>query len=175
MFMDTYFVYTIVGFLILLAILILISLCLAIKEQKKHDKFLKNSQEKIDHNNDYINYYKNLYKVARQELNHLKKVHDANQTSDKNNSVLPSSTQLSNTFNSLEDEVRYYQQVYSHAIQDIKIQTEQNCELRFRLRELQKELTSLQNKIESSNPVSSDLIINRCEKTPKGQHHHQQK
>ncbi|CAH58108.1 hypothetical protein IMW62_02170 [Ehrlichia ruminantium] len=170
MFMDTYcniFVYTIVAFFILLAILILISLCLAIKEQKKCDKILKNSQERINYNNDYINYYKGLYKTTLQELNHLKKVHDANQTSDKNNSV-----QSSSTFNNLEDEVRYYQQVYSSAIQDIKNQTEQNCELRFRVRELQKELTSLQNKIEGSTTVT-DLTINSCEKTPKGYHHQQ--
>ncbi|QLK53223.1 hypothetical protein FDZ61_02175 [Ehrlichia ruminantium] len=175
MFMDTYdiFIYTVVALFILLAILILISLYLAIKEQKKCDKILKNSQERINYNNDYTNYYKGLYQATLQELNDLKKTYSVNTTSDKNNSFQSSSTQLSNTFNTLEDELDYYKKVYTHAINDIKIQTEQNSELRILVKELKQELTTLYDKIEKNNPVNSDLAPDSCEKISRK--HHQKK
>ncbi|WP_232500900.1 hypothetical protein [Ehrlichia ruminantium] len=170
--MDT-FIYTIIALFILLAILILISLCLAIKEQKKCDKILKNSQERINYNNDYTNYYKDLYQATLQELNNLKKAHNTNHTSDKNNSVQSSSTKSYSTFSTLEGEVEYYRNVYAHALQDIKIQTEQNSNLRMLVKELKQELTTLYNEIEQNNPVNSDLVPDSCEKIPIK--HHQQK
>ncbi|GAT78394.1 putative membrane protein [Ehrlichia ruminantium] len=171
--MNTYyydiFIYVIVALFILLAIMILISLYLAIKDQKKLESFLKNSHNRNHPNNDVIGYYKNLYKTTLQELNTLKKVNSTNQD-EQGKSVVQPQQKLCG-FNNLEEELEYYKQGYSRAIQDIKIQTEQNSELRILVHELKEEINSLYDKMEGGNHVTSDLAPDSCEKIFQGRHH----